>query len=225
MRIFVVERGGFEPPKSLTTDLQSAPFGHSGTSPYGAGDRNRTNNLLITNQLLCLLSYTSVLSCWCLGADSNHRHRDFQSLALPPELPRHTGFQSPFWNLWQWRLSLPQTWWRPGGGSNPWPPAWQAGVLTNCTTGPNNFMFWWAFTDSNRGPIGYEPTALTNWAKGPNHIGEVVLVGVKRFELPTFWTQIRRASQTALHPERFSRRSLRLQQYTINPKSCQWFFW
>ena len=25
----------------------------------GAGDRNRTNNLLITNQLLCLLSYTS----------------------------------------------------------------------------------------------------------------------------------------------------------------------
>ena len=47
-------------------------------------------------------------------------------------------------------------------------------------------MFWWAFTDSNRGPIGYEPTALTNWAKGPNHIGEVVLVGVKRFELPTF---------------------------------------
>ncbi len=92
----LVERGGFEPPKSLTTDLQSAPFGHSGTSPYGAGDRNRTNNLLITNQLLCLLSYTSVLSCWCLGADSNHRHRDFQSLALPPELPRHTGFQSPF---------------------------------------------------------------------------------------------------------------------------------
>ncbi len=92
----LVERGGFEPPKSLTTDLQSAPFGHSGTSPYGAGDRNRTNNLLITNQLLCLLSYTSILSCWCLGADSNHRHRDFQSLALPPELPRHTGFQSPF---------------------------------------------------------------------------------------------------------------------------------
>ncbi len=25
----------------------------------GAGDRNRTNNLLITNQLLCQLSYTS----------------------------------------------------------------------------------------------------------------------------------------------------------------------
>ena len=25
---------GFEPPKSETTDLQSAPFGHSGTLPY-----------------------------------------------------------------------------------------------------------------------------------------------------------------------------------------------
>ena len=26
-------RGGFEPPKSATADLQSAPFGHSGTYP------------------------------------------------------------------------------------------------------------------------------------------------------------------------------------------------
>ena len=60
-----------------------------GNLSIGAGDRNRTNNLLITNQLLYQLSYTSVFSCWCLGADSNHRHRDFQSLALPPELPRH----------------------------------------------------------------------------------------------------------------------------------------
>ena len=30
----LVEEGGFEPPKSLITDLQSAPFGHSGTPPY-----------------------------------------------------------------------------------------------------------------------------------------------------------------------------------------------
>ena len=29
----VVERGGFEPPKATPTDLQSAPFGRSGTSP------------------------------------------------------------------------------------------------------------------------------------------------------------------------------------------------
>ena len=119
----VVEEGGFEPPKRDATDLQSAPFGHSGTPPdmelvngrsrasrvstacgtaaapflsenlppadfpndktlsgpfpnswmykrrkaaafhffiCGAGERTRTPDLLITNQLLYQLSYTSV---------------------------------------------------------------------------------------------------------------------------------------------------------------------
>ena len=67
--IVLVGEGGFEPPKSLTTDLQSAPFGHSGILPhikptitvglFGAGGRTRTPDLLITNQLLYQLSYTS----------------------------------------------------------------------------------------------------------------------------------------------------------------------
>ncbi len=62
--LILVGEGGFEPPKSLTTDLQSAPFGHSGTLPhYGAGGRTRTPDLLITNQLLYQLSYTSTFSC------------------------------------------------------------------------------------------------------------------------------------------------------------------
>ena len=74
----VVGESGFEPLKSSTTDLQSAPFGHSGTLPYkplpvwlgmsmrlrlsasGAGERTRTPDLLITNQLLYQLSYTSI---------------------------------------------------------------------------------------------------------------------------------------------------------------------
>ena len=30
----LVDRGGFEPPKSVTADLQSAPFGRSGTYPW-----------------------------------------------------------------------------------------------------------------------------------------------------------------------------------------------
>ena len=30
----LVGEGGFEPPKHDATDLQSAPFGHSGTPPY-----------------------------------------------------------------------------------------------------------------------------------------------------------------------------------------------
>ena len=115
---FLVGRGGFEPPKSKTSDLQSDPFGRSGICPFilfccGAGDWTRTHNLLITNQLLCQLSYTGV---WCLGAESNHRQADFQSAALPTELPRHL--------------------WRPRTGSNRRPPAWQAGALTNWATGP-----------------------------------------------------------------------------------------
>ena len=45
----MVEEGGFEPPKQEAADLQSVPFGHSGTPPYlavalcpqlyGAGER------------------------------------------------------------------------------------------------------------------------------------------------------------------------------------------
>ena len=49
----VVGSDGFEPPKALPADLQSAPFGHSGNSPfYGAGGGIRTPDPLITNQLL-----------------------------------------------------------------------------------------------------------------------------------------------------------------------------
>ena len=58
--IKMVVGGGFEPPKQLATDLQSAPFGHLGTPPHinGASDGTRTRNLLITSQLLFQLSYT-----------------------------------------------------------------------------------------------------------------------------------------------------------------------
>jgi hypothetical protein len=60
----VVERGGFEPPKATPADLQSAPFDRSGTSPKNsyreASEGNRTPDPLITNQLLCLLSYAGL---------------------------------------------------------------------------------------------------------------------------------------------------------------------
>ena len=51
---------GFEPSKALPTDLQSAPFSHSGIHPLRADDRTRTDNLLITNQLLCQLSHIGI---------------------------------------------------------------------------------------------------------------------------------------------------------------------
>ena len=70
--ISVKEMGGdgFEPSKHYAADLQSVPFGHSGIHPYGivfhkADDRTRTDNLLITNQLLCQLSHIGVLNTKC----------------------------------------------------------------------------------------------------------------------------------------------------------------
>ena len=60
---------GFEPSKAELTDLQSAPFDHSGTHPYliykadfqlRADERTRTVNLLITSQLLCQLSHIGI---------------------------------------------------------------------------------------------------------------------------------------------------------------------
>ena len=93
----------------------------------GAGGRNRTNNRLITSQMLYHWATPAyILSCvipiggWCRGAESNHRHVDFQSTALPTELPRHI--------------------WRPGRGSNPRPLAWQASALTSWATGPYCFL-------------------------------------------------------------------------------------
>ena len=46
---------GFEPSKASLTDLQSAPFGHSGTHPYGAY-RARTCDPLLVRQMLSQLS-------------------------------------------------------------------------------------------------------------------------------------------------------------------------
>ena len=84
----MVGEGGFEPPKSLTTDLQSVPFGRSGTRPNikfiknGAGGRTRTPDLLITNQLLYQLSYTStpfgaLSSAWIIYHEISSSSRGF----------------------------------------------------------------------------------------------------------------------------------------------------
>ena len=64
----LVGEAGFEPAKSVTTDLQSAPFGRSGIPP----DR--------------------YLVKWSWWTDSNPRPADYKSAALPTELHQHTRF-------------------------------------------------------------------------------------------------------------------------------------
>ena len=39
-------------------------FGEAPGKPTRAGDGTRTRNLLITNQLLCQLSYAGIICCW-----------------------------------------------------------------------------------------------------------------------------------------------------------------
>ena len=50
----------------------------------GAVDETRTRDLHLGKVALYQLSYYRK---WCPGTESNHRHVDFQSTALPTELP------------------------------------------------------------------------------------------------------------------------------------------
>ena len=52
---------------------------------YGAGDEARTRYLHLGKVALYRMSYTRI---WCLRSESNQRHADFQSAALPTELQR-----------------------------------------------------------------------------------------------------------------------------------------
>ena len=61
---------------------------------FGAGDGARTRYLHLGKVALYQMSYTRILAPdwepWCLRSESNQRHADFQSAALPTELQRHT---------------------------------------------------------------------------------------------------------------------------------------
>ena len=52
----------------------------------GASDEARTRYLHLGKVALYQMSYTRI---WCPGPDSNQRHADFQSAALPTELQGH----------------------------------------------------------------------------------------------------------------------------------------
>src|SRR3712207_2416806 len=91
----MVEEDGFEPSKRNATDLQSAPFGHSGIPPYlilkylyqlfinGGHNRARTCDPLLVRQMLSQLSYAPIYKWW-RKMDSNHRSETQQIYSLPP---------------------------------------------------------------------------------------------------------------------------------------------
>ena len=120
-------RGGFEPPKQVAADLQSVPFGHSGICPFitkqykidllhssitwivKADDRTRTDNLLITNQLLCQLSHIGMwLSSWFVISCSAY------NWLVSRQLSRNEPHRHKKWKL---------------QGSNLWPSACKADAL------------------------------------------------------------------------------------------------
>ena len=81
----------------------------------GAGDEARTRYLHLGKVALYRMSYTRI---WCLRSESNQRHVDFQSTALPTELQRHMRRILPPQRTIDALLK-----WRPGTDSNRRPPA------------------------------------------------------------------------------------------------------
>ena len=63
---------------------------HYGFAGTGAGNEARTRYLHLGKVALYRMSYARI---WCLRPESNWRHTDFQSVALPTELPRHIFFR------------------------------------------------------------------------------------------------------------------------------------
>ena len=92
-RPIMVEGGRFELPNPKER-IYSPPRLASSLPlrKHGAGERSRTLDLLITSQLLYQLSYTGI--SWWVGTESNRRHLELQSNALPTELPTHDNFKT-----------------------------------------------------------------------------------------------------------------------------------
>ena len=94
--------------EAFASDLQSDPFGHSGTPPKqaayymaclqtksGAGGRNRTPDLLITSQLLYQLSYASPQSPLQRGRYTTDFSGGLQHLHSVRKSPTRNEFPTP----------------------------------------------------------------------------------------------------------------------------------
>ena len=82
---------------------------------YGAGNEIRTRDPRLGKAVLYRWAIPAYK--WCLRTESNCRHTDFQSVALPTELPRHK--------------------WRPRSDLNWRSSPWQGDMLTATPRGRN----------------------------------------------------------------------------------------
>src|SRR5947208_11467087 len=84
---FVVEGEGFEPSKSETTDLQSVPFGHSGTPPSEPGTQGGLQTSVTPSPSVESYFFARALSSRYLSRsrswrwDSNPQPADYKSAA------------------------------------------------------------------------------------------------------------------------------------------------
>ena len=109
-------------------------------------------------QISCSASWATPAKCK-LGASGRNRTTDTGIFSPLLYLLSYRGIHKFFENACNFTSIFI---WRPGRGSNPRPPAWQAGVLTICTTGPNiNFLV---------GLHGLEPRTNRLWADRSNQL-------------------------------------------------------
>ena len=154
----------------------------------------RTTEDAVGRFTVCSLWPLGNLSLWSWWSESNQQPTDYKSVALPVELHQRiygaagrdrttdTGIFSPLLYLLSYR-GIQVFFENACKNYKHFHLATRRGLepLTSSVTGWRTnqlyyratYLIWWAFTDSNRGPIGYEPTALTNWAKGPNHLWSI----------------------------------------------------
>ena len=135
----MVGKTGFEPATSRSQTECSTKLSHFPI--HGALKRSRTPNLLIRSQMLYPVELWAPPDVtiyfkikWWLQLESNQRHQDFQSCALPTELWSHMAVRT---------------------GLEP--------VISRVTGERDNHYTnepWLRESDLNQQPLGYEPSEL-----------------------------------------------------------------